>query len=291
MDINLSTLPENRELALNTLESKLLTCPQDFEAPVFHRFGPGLYIRELHIPKNIIGMGHKQKLPHMNNFVSGRIRLYEGDGSFSELVAPMTFVGLPGRKTVHVLEDMVWQNIYATDETDVEILEETYLDKTEESVKFYSSRRHSDDDLKAIHEDFNKVLSEFNLTKEYVRGESEREDDLTKMPYKYCSTCVRTSEINGKGFFASASFRTGDVIAPAVLNGKRTPASRYMNHSPNPNSEAVIMPNGDIYFIAMSPISGCRSGDSGQEILTDYRESIKHRMKGGQICQDGSQGQ
>ena len=279
---NALAIKDKFEVSLNTFESKLLEYPQDFEAPVYHRFGPGVYIRELHIPAGVTGMGHKQRFSQVNNFVSGKINLMNGDGTAIEMVAPKTFVGPPGRKVVQVIEDMIWQNIYPTEETDIEKLEAMFLDKSEESLVYYASKV-SLGFIKKAQEDFCYALKEFNLTEEYVQSESVRENDLMAMPYEYCSSCVRTSPINGKGYFASAPFKQGAVIAPAVLGGKRTPASRYMNHSHKPNATVDIKHNGDIYFIALSNISGCRSGDNGEEITTDYRDSMRYRQRG-ELC-------
>ena len=38
-----------------------------------------------------------------------------------------------------------------------------------------------------------------------------------------------------------------------------------------------VFDNGDIYLVALKDIAGCMSGDNGQEITIDYRESMQHR--------------
>jgi hypothetical protein len=40
----------------------------------------------------------------------------------------MTFVGKPGRKVAYIIETVVFQNIYATDETDIEKLENMFVE-------------------------------------------------------------------------------------------------------------------------------------------------------------------
>jgi hypothetical protein len=50
------------------------------------------------------------------------------DGEKVEVVAPMTFVGKPGRKVAYILEDVIFQNIYSTDETDIEKLESMFVE-------------------------------------------------------------------------------------------------------------------------------------------------------------------
>jgi hypothetical protein len=43
----------------------------------------------------------------------------------------MTFVGGAGRKVAYILETTVFQNILATDETDIEVLENMLVDNTQ----------------------------------------------------------------------------------------------------------------------------------------------------------------
>ena len=117
---------DNAEVLIDTL----VDVPQN-PCSVIHRFGPGLYIREVHIPAGTFAIGHEQRLEHMNVFVKGAVRMLNADGTTTDMVAPMTFVGKPGRKCGLILEDMIWQNIYATDVTDIDELEATYLIKPE----------------------------------------------------------------------------------------------------------------------------------------------------------------
>jgi hypothetical protein len=99
------------------------------DCPVVHRFGPGIYIREVTIPAGTFSIGHYQKTTHLNNMVAGKVIMVGEDGSKTELVAPQTFVCGPGRKIGLILETMIWQNIYATNETDIEKLESMFLEK------------------------------------------------------------------------------------------------------------------------------------------------------------------
>jgi len=53
------------------------------------------------------------------------------DGERIELVAPMTFMGSKGRKIAYIIETVVFQNIYATEETDIEKLENMCVENTQ----------------------------------------------------------------------------------------------------------------------------------------------------------------
>jgi hypothetical protein len=101
------------------------------DCPVVHHFGPGVYMREVKIPAGALAVGHHQNFDHMNVLLKGRLTVVNDDGSTSELAAPMMFVGRPGRKIGYIHEDVVWLNIYATDETDIEKLEATLVTKSQ----------------------------------------------------------------------------------------------------------------------------------------------------------------
>lgn len=107
-----------------------LTLPQ-VECKVYHHFGPGFVIREMHIPAGTFVMGHQHRQGLANSFVKGRLRLLQ-DGVWSELQAPFFFVGKPGRKVALALEDCIWQNIIATNETDPAVIEEIFVEKSPE---------------------------------------------------------------------------------------------------------------------------------------------------------------
>jgi hypothetical protein len=108
---------------LEEIEQKMLVLPQA-DCPIFHYFAPGLYVRELHMQAGTLAIGHKQKFTQLNILIKGRILMLDPNGGQKELIAPMTFMGQPGRKVGYVLEDIIWQNIYPTEETDIEKLED-----------------------------------------------------------------------------------------------------------------------------------------------------------------------
>ena len=93
-----------------------------------HHFGPNIYIKEVTMPAGSVIIGKSHKIEHVCNMMSGRMIIVQEDGSKVELVAPMTFVGKPGRKVAYIIETVVFQNIYATDETDIEKLESMFVE-------------------------------------------------------------------------------------------------------------------------------------------------------------------
>lgn len=114
------------------IEAYMLAQPQEDKAniPVHHHFGPGVYIRQITIPKGAMAIGHEQRFAHTNILLTGAVAMYEESG-VKILSAPLIFTGQPGRKIGVAIDDCVWLNIFATDETDISRLEEMIAKKSE----------------------------------------------------------------------------------------------------------------------------------------------------------------
>lgn len=123
------TMNDIQTIDLDAAEAHMLTLPQ-VECPIEHIFGPGIYIRQIFMPKDSIVLGHSHKLESVNMVLKGRLSLLEG-GVRREVAAPYIFTSGLGRKVAYVLEDCVFQNIYATEETDLEKLEEMCVEKSD----------------------------------------------------------------------------------------------------------------------------------------------------------------
>lgn len=262
-------------MSVEQVESAMLALPQA-DAPVVHRFGPGIYIREVSIPAGVLAIGHAQRMEHMNVMLKGRVTMLNDNGTTTELVAPMVFVGKPGRKIGYVHEDMVWQNIYATNETDIEKLEATYLEKSDawqQDQKLRTSVSALQIDVDRA--DYRAMLEEVGIAHEVARAQSENESDQVPMPMGSYAMMVADSQIEGKGVFATATIAAGTVIAPARIGGMRTPAGRFTNHSAMPNAVMVQRPGGDIDLVATRQIAGCTGGQPGEEITIDYRQALR----------------
>jgi len=260
---------------LQRLETSELEKEQ-VNTPVRHIFGAGVYIRELSAPAGTFLIGHMQKTAHMNVMVKGRVLMLNDDGSIGIREAGFTGELQAGRKIGMVLEDMVWQNIYPTDETDVEILEETYLDKSEYSKEDDKMKRqvewlmHTPD-----REDYRDMLVDLGVTHDVVLTMSENENDRIPFPSGVSKVMVSDSVIQGKGLFATFNFKEGEEIAPARIDNKRTPAGRFTNHGSQPNAVMITQDNGDMVLMATKNIKGMAGGELGEEITVDYRQTAK----------------
>jgi len=266
-------LHSNTELMakIESIIPALLKKPQ-VDCPVIHHFGPGVYIREVTLPKGTFAIGHQQKTTHMNVFLKGKLTILNDDETLSEIAAPLMYVAPPGRKVVLVHEDVSWLNVYPSDETDVQKNEKKFLDKSpawvEDCMKRFDIAKHNGD-----REDFKKVIKEIGLSEKTVWDELTDETNLIDMPYGNYKFKVDSSPIHGIGVFATAGIKTGETIAPALIDNKVTPVWRYINHSHAPNSK-MVRAYDDINLIATSNIIGCLGGRNGEEITTNYAETF-----------------
>jgi len=266
------------ELALKQLslmekpEQMLLQMPQ-VDCSVVHHFGPGVCIREVFMPAGTLAIGHKQKFDHLNVMLRGKVMIVKDDGSTQTLTAPMIFTGKAGRKVGYVLEDMVWQNIYATELKDVDAIENLFIEKSDEWTQDQQAKL-AVEKLARIgdREDYFKLLEDCGIPHELARQQSEDETDQKWVDSQ--TTRVAESPIEGKGLFLTSPVKSGDVICAARIDGYRTQAGRFTNHSANPNAKMVKLPNGNIDLVALSDLEGCKGGSMGTEITIDYRQAL-----------------
>jgi hypothetical protein len=217
----------------------------------------------------------------MNIMLAGRVTMIREDGQREELTAPQTFVCGPGRKIGYIHETMIWQNVYATNETDVAKLEAMFLDK---SPVWQTAQRDRQLLLSCAstpdQDDYYAAIAELGFDHDTVRAQSENPDDQIPFPHGSYPVQVAPSPIEGLGLFATSNIDAHQVIAPALIDGMRTPAGRYTNHATKPNATMIQSESGDIYLMSLRPISGCKGGDLGEEITVCYRHAVRSRLKG-----------
>lgn len=107
------------------------------ELPVEHIFTDGMYMRKLHIPKGslIIGKIHKQEC--INIVAKGDISVLTETG-FARVTAGFTVVSPAGIQKVGLAhEDTIFINVFRTDETDVERVEDVIACDTYDQLNAY----------------------------------------------------------------------------------------------------------------------------------------------------------
>lgn len=255
---------EITESRIESLASKLLTLPQ-VACNVRHLFYPGLYIRELTAPAGTFAIGYVHKTEHMNVMLRGVVRVVRTDGTLETLRAPLSFLGKPGRNIGFIDEEMVWLNIYPTDCRDVEELESMYLEPSP-AMNGRVLQLPLDLDTSG----FQGLLREYGMTEDEYRAKAETAE-FDPFPIGEYKVKIGTSELAGKGLICTSSLQTAEIICPAFIAGRRTPAGRFTNHSDQANA-LVVREGGNIYLVATRDIRGCTGGCDGEEITIDYRQ-------------------
>lgn len=251
---------------------KLMLKEDQAECPVYHHFGPGVYIREVWLKAGTFAIGHYQKKSQMNVMLKGKVRMLK-DGKECLIEAPLMYVGSEGQKMGFIEEDTIWLNIFPnpSEERNIDTLEDMFIDKSEG----FKSSKVSCERLEDI-EDFKNLVKHFGFDEMEIRNQSENLDDQIPMPDGYSAKLsIRKSYIEGLGLFANAPFEVGEVIAPARICGMRTPAGRFTNHSIAPNCEFIMSDNQDIYLVAKEKILGCMGGGVGTELTVSYYAALE----------------
>ena len=135
----------NEEFAaidLDLVEEYLLSQDQA-DCPVNHYFGPGVCIRELFVPAGSLVLSHKHKEQTMNILLKGKAAVVINE-EVRVIEGPYIFVSEPGRKLGYAIEDVVWQNVFATDETDPEKIEDMFVDKTDAWKNKQDEKKYAD---------------------------------------------------------------------------------------------------------------------------------------------------
>lgn len=120
---------EDDALKIKRLEEAMLALPQA-DLPLDHFFASGVYVRQMTAPAGALLVGHAHKTEHVCILLKGSMTIATPDG-IKTISAPMTFIAPPGRKVALVLEDIVFQNIHATEERDLDKLEELLVEKSD----------------------------------------------------------------------------------------------------------------------------------------------------------------
>jgi hypothetical protein len=118
--------------------------------------------------------------------------------------------------------------------------------------------------IKSAQEDYQVFLKQLGVDQSTMNAIVSIESDLIDMPEGH-DVELKESSVHGIGMFATRTFFAGEVICPGRLDGKRTPAGRFINHSPNAN----VMPykfGDDLYVLALKDVG------VGNELFIDYRD-------------------
>lgn len=91
--------------------------------PTIHHFAPGIYGREIYLPKGSRVIGKLHRHSHLNILAHGRVKVATEDG-IEELASPCIWTSNAGTKRVVIaLEDSIWICVHPTETTDLDKIE------------------------------------------------------------------------------------------------------------------------------------------------------------------------
>lgn len=137
----MTDLPEqlvNYRESVGRLEAAMLEQTEcvDPDALTDHWFCEGVYVRQLRIPKGYTVTGKIHRHACINILLQGSIRIALTDGSQTTMHAPHIFISEPGEKKAgFALEDTLWLNVHATEETDLQKIEEQLIVPSYEALE------------------------------------------------------------------------------------------------------------------------------------------------------------
>lgn len=130
--------PELIRKGMLTVEARMREMPGvklgDDCAPLKHKFGDGLYIREITMPKGMLLVSKLHKTTHPYFILKGDVSVLTEKGVV-RLKAPYSGITKAGTKRVlYMHKKTVWTTVHATKETNLEKIEEQVIAKTYEDL-------------------------------------------------------------------------------------------------------------------------------------------------------------
>lgn len=100
------------------------------ECPLKHHFAPGMYGREILLPKDSLVVGKIHKHAHLNFIMSGHVSVATEDGVL-DYYGPTILISSPGTKRViYAHEDTVWCTVHCTNSQNLVEIEEEIIVKS-----------------------------------------------------------------------------------------------------------------------------------------------------------------
>lgn len=119
---------------IQNLEDFLFQIPEeqriDPDSCVTHFFAPGVYVRQMLIPKDMVVVGKIHKTRHVSIISCGKVSVTTEGRGVEVIEGPYTFINEPGdKRAVYAHEDTIWTTIHPTNETDLEKIEAEVIAK------------------------------------------------------------------------------------------------------------------------------------------------------------------
>lgn len=127
----MNPLQEIKEQFVNEVSEAIQSRMEPVEPETNHYFAAGVYAREMKMTAGMAVVGKKHKKPCINVVSKGLILVINqaDEKDMTEYKAGDVFVSPAGtRRALFALEDSAWITFHATDETDLEKLEQEFIE-------------------------------------------------------------------------------------------------------------------------------------------------------------------
>lgn len=121
--------------SIGSLEAQIKSMPgaligDNDVCPLKHTFVDGIYVREIFIPKGMLVVGKIHRHAHPNFLIKGDVSVLTEEGP-RRIKGPCWMISPAWTKrVVYTHEDTVWTTVHATNETNLERIEEEIIAKT-----------------------------------------------------------------------------------------------------------------------------------------------------------------
>ena len=114
---------------VDELEVELRLSGQEIKPPLNHIFTPGLYVREILLPKGSLSISKIHRTEHPYVLSLGSVSVWTPDGRIERISAPYTGVTKPGmQRVIYAHEDTIWSTFHPTNETDLAKIEAAIIE-------------------------------------------------------------------------------------------------------------------------------------------------------------------
>lgn len=230
-----------------------------------HHFGDGYYLREMRIPAGTLFIGRPHLVGHPVILARGRVLHIEAHARH-EREAPFALHTRPGdQMVIYAHTDVLGRTLHPNPQgsRDIEGLEAAAF----EPLQMLLARGRA---VRCLieRERYLAMLRAVGLERHEQRLHELCASSVDQIEFhESVGLRVGESDIEGLGLIATRSFAAGELIAPARIGGKRTPAGRYANHQDVPNAK-MLERAGDIVLVALRAIA------PEEEITVNYRDSL-----------------
>lgn len=94
-----------------------------------HHFSDGLYAKQMHIPAGHVAGTHSHSYSHLSVLAKGDVVVVVGDDYFEYSAPACIHIRANAEHKIFAKTDATWFCIHATDETDVEKIDEVLIHK------------------------------------------------------------------------------------------------------------------------------------------------------------------